>query len=101
MFCQVYDSQDEDTTYERVQQLPYLDLVLKEGMRMFPVAPFIVRTGNFRIIFFQLFISTNKIHFRYCYCSNGGHSSQQLYNSAPLNHYDVDLQSTLQKRRLG
>lgn len=46
-FEKVYDTQDEDTTYERVQQLPYLDLVLKEGMRMFPVAPFIVRTGNF------------------------------------------------------
>lgn len=26
-----YASQDEDTTYEKVQQLPYLDLVLKEG----------------------------------------------------------------------
>lgn len=29
----VYDSQDEDTSYERIQQLPYLDMVLKEGMR--------------------------------------------------------------------
>lgn len=41
----VYDSQDEDTSYERLQQLPYLDRVLKEGMRLFPVAPFIVRTA--------------------------------------------------------
>lgn len=42
----VYDTQDEYTTYEKVQQLPYLEMVLKEGMRMFPVAPFIVRTAT-------------------------------------------------------
>lgn len=42
----VYDSQDEYTSYEKVQQMPYLDMVLKEGMRMFPVAPFIVRTAT-------------------------------------------------------
>lgn len=42
----VYDTQDEETSYERVQKLTYLDLVLKESMRMFPVAPFIVRTAT-------------------------------------------------------
>lgn len=42
----VYVSQDEITTYKHVQQLTYLDMVLKEGMRMFPVAPFIVRTAT-------------------------------------------------------
>lgn len=66
----VYDTQDEETSYERVHQLPYLDMVLKEGiligdivrnvksqndecfcfwflgMRLFPVAPFIVRTAT-------------------------------------------------------
>lgn len=69
----VYASQDEYTSYEKIQQLPYLDMVncqfsiciraffcntqkmfynyvfekvLKEGMRMFPVAPFIVRTAT-------------------------------------------------------
>lgn len=42
----VYESQDEDSSYEIIQRLPYLDLVLKEGMRMFPVAPFIVRTAT-------------------------------------------------------
>lgn len=41
----VYATQDEDTTYEHLQKLPYLDMVLKEGMRMFPVAPFLVRTA--------------------------------------------------------
>lgn len=41
----VYDTQTEDSTYEQVQKLPYLDAVLKEGMRLFPVAPFIVRTA--------------------------------------------------------
>lgn len=42
----VYETQDEDTSYEHIQRLPYLDQVLKEGMRMFPVAPFIVRTAT-------------------------------------------------------
>jgi len=40
----VYDTQTEDSTYEQIQKLPYLDSVLKEGMRLFPVAPFLVRT---------------------------------------------------------
>lgn len=30
-FSKVYDLQDEETSYEKIQQLPYLDLVLKEG----------------------------------------------------------------------
>lgn len=41
-----YDTQDEDTPYEKIPYLPYLDCVLKEGMRLFPVAPFIVRTAT-------------------------------------------------------
>lgn len=40
----VYETQTENTIYEHIQKLPYLDSVLKEGMRLFPVAPFIVRT---------------------------------------------------------
>lgn len=40
----VFDTQDEDTSHDKLQYLPYLDCVLKEGMRLFPVAPFIVRT---------------------------------------------------------
>lgn len=40
----VYDSPEQDTSYEKVQQLPYLEMVLKESMRLMPVAPFIVRT---------------------------------------------------------
>lgn len=39
----VCDSADEYLSCERIQQLAYLDCVLKEVMRMFPVAPFIVR----------------------------------------------------------
>lgn len=47
----VYDSPDEYSSYERIQQLTYLDCVLKEVMRMFPVAPFIVRCciGNTKL----------------------------------------------------
>lgn len=34
-YCtKVYDTQDEHTTYEKIQQLPYLDMVLKEGDHM-------------------------------------------------------------------
>lgn len=39
----VFDSPDEYLSCERIQQLTYLDCVLKEVMRMYPVAPFIVR----------------------------------------------------------
>lgn len=39
----VYDSPTEDTSYEHIQQLSYLDCVVKEGMRLFPVVPFMVR----------------------------------------------------------
>lgn len=39
----VFDSADEYLSCEHIQQLNYLDCVLKEVMRMFPVAPFIVR----------------------------------------------------------
>lgn len=39
----VFDSADEYLSCERIQQLSYLDCVLKEVLRMFPVAPFIVR----------------------------------------------------------
>lgn len=41
--CSVYKSKDEYSSYERIQQLKYLDCVIKESMRLFPVAPFIVR----------------------------------------------------------
>lgn len=40
----VYDSPDEYSTYDQIQQLTYLDRVLKEIMRLFPVVPFIMRT---------------------------------------------------------
>lgn len=39
----VFASQDEDMTYEHMQQLPYLDQVIKEVLRLYPVGPFMVR----------------------------------------------------------
>lgn len=42
----VFDSQDEEMSYEHIQQLPYLDRVIKEGMRVLPVVPFMMRTAT-------------------------------------------------------
>lgn len=39
----VYKTQDEQTTHEQLKQLSYLDRVIKEGMRLFPAGPIIVR----------------------------------------------------------
>lgn len=41
----VFESQDEPTKYEHIQKLSYLDRVIKEGMRVLPVVPFIMRTA--------------------------------------------------------
>ncbi|XP_055299855.1 cytochrome P450 4g1-like [Sitodiplosis mosellana] len=47
----VYNSQDEDTTHEHTQQLSYMDRVIKEGLRLFPLGPFIIRhaTGDVKV----------------------------------------------------
>lgn len=42
----VFDTQDELMTYEHIQRLPYFDRVVKEGMRLLPVVPFIMRTAR-------------------------------------------------------
>lgn len=42
----VFDDQDEIMTYDHIQRLPYLDRVIKEGMRLLPVVPFIMRTAT-------------------------------------------------------
>lgn len=39
----VFVDQDEDATYEQLQKLTYLDRIVKEVMRLFPVAPLIAR----------------------------------------------------------
>ncbi|XP_031639345.1 cytochrome P450 4C1-like [Contarinia nasturtii] len=39
----VYKTQDEDTSYEHLQKLSYLDRVIKESLRLLPVGSFLVR----------------------------------------------------------
>lgn len=42
----VFDTQDEEVKYEHIQKLPYFDRVIKEGMRILPVVPFMMRTAT-------------------------------------------------------
>lgn len=42
----VFDIQDEEVKYEHIQKLPYFDRVIKEGMRILPVVPFMMRTAT-------------------------------------------------------
>lgn len=42
----VYNSQDEETTYEHIQQLDYMNRVIKEGLRLLPLGPFLVRRAS-------------------------------------------------------
>lgn len=42
----VFETQDEEMSYEHIQKLPYLDRVIKEGMRVLPVVPFMMRTAT-------------------------------------------------------
>lgn len=43
---EIFDDQDEMIAYEHIQRMPYLDRVIKEGMRLLPVVPFIMRTAR-------------------------------------------------------
>lgn len=42
----LYTAQDEETTYEHMQRLTYMEQIIKETLRLFPVGPFIVRRTN-------------------------------------------------------
>lgn len=42
----IYESQDENTTYEHINKLQLLNRIIKETLRLFPAAPFIARTAT-------------------------------------------------------
>lgn len=42
----VFDSQDEETTFEHMQKMQLLDRVIKETMRLFPVGPVLERIAT-------------------------------------------------------
>ncbi|XP_055297855.1 cytochrome P450 4C1-like [Sitodiplosis mosellana] len=42
----IFDTQDEETTYEHIQKMHLLDRVIKETMRLFPVGPFLERIST-------------------------------------------------------
>lgn len=43
---EIYDIQNEETTYEHLSKFDLLDRVIKETMRLFPAAPVIGRTST-------------------------------------------------------
>lgn len=42
----IFNSQDEEIKYEHIQRLSYMERVIKEGMRILPVVPFMMRTAT-------------------------------------------------------
>lgn len=39
----VFDSDEQEATTDHLQQLTYLDMVVKESMRFWPIIPYIIR----------------------------------------------------------
>lgn len=42
----IFDTQDEETSYEHIQKMHLLDRVIKETMRLFPFGPFFERVST-------------------------------------------------------
>lgn len=61
------ESNQENTTYEQIQQLPYLDCVLKESMRLFPAGSFLARTCTADIPMKNFTIPKNSFIFVFIY----------------------------------
>ncbi|XP_037041326.1 cytochrome P450 4C1-like isoform X1 [Bradysia coprophila] len=40
---EVYDDENTDSDFEKLSRLPYLEMIVKEAMRLYPVAPFLSR----------------------------------------------------------
>ncbi|KAJ6636720.1 Cytochrome P450 4C1 [Pseudolycoriella hygida] len=41
--AEVYEHEDSETDFEKLSRLPYLEMIIKEAMRLYPVAPFLSR----------------------------------------------------------
>lgn len=40
---EIYDTDEQYSDYELISQLNYTEMVLREAMRLFPIAPFLAR----------------------------------------------------------
>lgn len=43
---QLFDTKDEEVDQEKLNQMPYMEMVIKETMRLFPILAFTARTAT-------------------------------------------------------
>lgn len=42
----LFDTKDEEVSQEKLNKMPYIDMVIKETMRLFPILAFTARTAT-------------------------------------------------------